>query len=466
EKEHRLRDAAGEWVWVLSRGKVRESGPLASGRRIVGTTSDVTARKRAEEALVAAKETAEAANRAKTAFLANVSHEIRTPMTAILGFTDVLLQQSAAERDDETLALIRRNGGHLLDVINDILDLSKIEAGKLDLEETPVRLTSILHDVVAPLRGRAADKGLALAVQYATPIPERIFTDPTRLRQVLLNLVSNAVKFTETGSVTVTTAVEPRSADGADGRPPTQRLTVCVQDTGIGMTEEQISHLYEPFHQVDPSMSRRFGGTGLGLAISKRLSEMMGGAITVESRPAVGTRFTLTLPTSAPAEARTLSAVEAAALETPAADAPPPAVDRMTGSVLVVEDGLDNQTLLAFLLRGAGLEVRFADNGTAALSEIEQAEAEGRSFDLVLMDMQMPVMDGYEATRRLRERGFRVPIIALTAHAMQEDRKKCLDAGCDDYISKPIQRAEFLGKLAERLGAVDGDGRAARSTAR
>ena len=417
-------------------------GPDGAAMGFVELVEDITKRKQAKEMLQKAKEAAEAANRAKSEFLANMSHEIRTPLTAILGYADVLLDNPQPGEAREAAATVKRNGEHLLALINDILDISKIEAGKLGPEFSRCRPHQIVDEVVSLMRVRADAKGLQLAVEYHEPVPETIQTDPVRLRQILTNLVGNAVKFTELGSVRVVTRL-------VDQREHEPKLRFDVTDTGIGLAEHQIGAIFQPFTQVDGSMQRRFAGTGLGLAISKRLAELLGGDITVSSTPGKGSTFSVTVPTG-PLEG---VAVIARPPATPLAPRSP-ALDeiKLACRLLLAEDGPDNQRLISLVLRKAGAEVTVAENGQVAVDRALAAQREGRPFEVILMDIQMPVMNGYEATARLRQEGFRGPIIALTAHAMTEDRHKCLDAGCDDYLSKPVAPRELAKLVGVHLG--------------
>jgi len=392
---------------------------------------------------------AEAANQAKSEFLANMSHEIRTPMTAILGFTD-MMRHGSVDRADLTNAMeaIDRNGKHLLSVINDILDLSKIEAGRMGVEQIDADPRQIIEDVASMMRVRAEAKGIAFNTEFIGPLPRSIRTDPTRLRQILVNLVGNAVKFTETGGV--------RLIGRLIGSPDNARLRLEVIDTGIGLTDEQLDEIFEPFSQADATTSRRFGGTGLGLTISRRLAGMLGGEISARSAPGEGSAFTLSLQLG-PRDQLDLVEVNRAGhsagdpprREADSASDSPPAPTR-TGRILLAEDGVDNQRLIRLILTKAGHAVTVAGNGRAA---VEAARAADPPFDLILMDMQMPELDGYAATRKLREAAFDRPIIALTAHAMQGDRAKCLDAGCDDYATKPVDRAKLLAMIERYLAA-------------
>ena len=387
---------------------------------------------------------AEQANKAKGEFLANMSHEIRTPMTAILGFTNMLFEEGdlakAPPERIKAIETIRRNGQYLLDLINDILDLSKIEAGKLEVERVRCSPTTLLENVKSLMAVRAEAKQLSLEVEYTGRMPETIQTDPTRLRQVLINLIANAIKFTDRGGVRVAVCLE----DPASREPKVQFRVI---DTGIGMTAEQIAGLFRPFAQGDASTTRKFGGTGLGLAISKRLAELLGGEISVESQAGAGSEFCLTIRTG-PLDGASMieqpAEYAAVATEKPETDAATGSNDRLDCRILLAEDGPDNQRLIAYVLRKAGAEVTVVENGKLAV-DVALAAIHGRResdppgpFDVILMDMQMPVMDGYEAAGLLRQRGYTGSIIALTAHAMVGDREKCIVAGCDDYVSKPV----------------------------
>ena len=388
---------------------------------------------------------AESATRAKSEFLANMSHEIRTPMTAILGFAEMLLGEPSIDRAPpervEAIRTIRRNGEYLLDLINDILDLSKIEAGRMEMERIDCPIIQLLSDVMSLMRVRADAKQLPVSIEYVSDIPELIRTDPLRLRQILINLVGNAIKFTETGAVRLVVQLV-RS-------PRTPLLCVDVIDTGIGLTSEQQSRLFQPFSQADSSTTRKFGGTGLGLMISKRLAEMLGGDITVTSALGKGSCFRATFETGDLGGVKMIGAhcvSEGVVQAMPANPAANPI--ELTGRILLAEDGPDNQRLISFILKKAGADVTVVANGQLACDEALAAMANGNPFDIILMDMQMPVLDGYDATRRLRSAGYTHPIVALTAHAMEGDDAKCLAAGCDKYLTKPIDRAKFLAVLA------------------
>ncbi len=407
---------------------------------------DARDRKRFEADLQASKEAAEAASRSKSEFLANVSHEVRTPMAAILGYSEILLDPEVAPPErDHALQAIRRNGFHLLQIINDILDLSKIEAGKLEFDPVPYSPWRVVTEVVSTLRVRADERGLTMEARASTPLPASVVFDPTRVRQILVNLVSNAIKFSRSGGrVVVRVAARPL---GRDWQP---ELLVDVEDEGIGIAPEQLSLLFTPFQQADTSTTRRFGGTGLGLSITRRLVEAMNGTITVVSEPGRGSRFSVSLPL-APSwtDSRWLAAEELdrLAIDPTWSDLGSTASPRMlAGRVLLAEDSPDNRSVLVYHLSRVGLKAVIAEDGRAAVEA-----ALRRPFDLILMDMQMPELDGYSATAALREAGYQGPIVALTAHAMQADRDKCLAVGCTDYLTKPIDPPLFVETIARYL---------------
>ncbi len=397
---------------------------------------DVTQLEEKKKELGEAKDAAEAANQAKSKFLANMSHEIRTPMNAILGFTDVLRRGIGSNQDPRKyLNTIHSSGKHLLELINDILDLSKVESGNLEVECVECVPHLIVRDVVRVLAVKANEKGISLSVVADGSIPEKICSDAVRIRQVVTNLVGNAIKFTEEGGVNVMLRLIP-------GNRP--KLQIDVKDSGIGMTQPQIDKVFEPFAQADSTVTRRFGGTGLGLTISKNFAEALGGEITVTSQPGQGSVFSLTLDTG-PLEG--ISLIQPDMLDCSEED-----FDEChkrwrfnSQRVLVVDDGLENRELVKVVLEEAQLQVQTAENGkVGAEMALEQP------FDLILMDMQMPVMDGYAATRLLRESGLKVPIYALTAHAMKGFEQGCLDAGCTGFLTKPID----IDVLMQTLGGV------------
>lgn len=387
----------------------------------------------------------EAATRAKSTFLANMSHEIRTPMTAILGYSDLLLDpgQSVSERS-QCVQTIRRNGEHLLSVINDILDLSKIEEGRISVERSPVDVFRVIEELRSTMQVRAQDKAISLRSEMCMPFPATISTDPLRLQQILTNLVGNAIKFTDSGGVCIRVSLVQ------DDERSLARFEVI--DTGIGMTAEQLGRLYKPFTQVDSSSTRAFGGTGLGLTISKRLAVLMGGDIEVSSTVGIGTTFVLTVDTGDLQHVRMLK--DAPGTTFSSRRPSPIAPRQLDGArILLAEDGPDNQRLFSHHLQRAGAEIVVVDNGRTAVEKALDAHAKGIPFNIILMDMQMPELDGYGATSLLRSRDYQGPIIALTAHALLADKDKCMTAGCTDYITKPVDRDTLIRACARWMSS-------------
>ena len=431
--------------------------PSSNTLRLIGGTISflagflVSLLLRSNQKLLQARQSADAASVAKSAFLANMSHEIRTPMTAILGYVDVLqndpeIAESPQERL-KALTTIQRNGEHLATVINDILDLSKIESGKMTVEQVQCSPTQLLEEVGTLMRVRAQSKNLAFHVESNGLVPESIISDPTRIRQVLVNLIGNSIKFTNAGQV----AVQMRFV-----RQPTPRIEFDVRDTGIGMTPEEQKLLFQPFSQANETTTRQFGGTGLGLSVCKRLSEMLGGGIIVlRSEPHVGTTFRFWIELESFQNVSNLhvfnSPAAATSPEATHCPSPAPVMLKPGSRILLAEDGLDNQRLISFILRKAGAEVTVVENGSLAVEVADQALQTGAPFQLILMDMQMPVMDGYAATACLRSKGYDRPIVALTAHSMKSDRQKCLEAGCDEFLSKPIERSLLIQIAAQHI---------------
>ncbi len=385
--------------------------------------------------LVRARDAAEAANRSKTIFLANISHELRTPMTAILGYTEELQDRMTVRPmpgvERRALETIRRNAQHMVSIIGDLLDVAKLESGKLSVERIPCVPLRILANVVDLLGPKAAAKHIDLQVACASPVPLTVLSDPLRLRQILLNLIDNAIKFTASGGVVVRVALRE------DERP---QLVIEIEDTGIGMSPEVLERLFRPFEQADLSTTRQYGGTGLGLAITRQLARMLGGDVVVASRVGEGSTFRATLDTGELGGVARIASFD----ELPPEMVQPTnsaSTERLGLRVLVVEDGRDNQRLIRHVLERAACVAEASDNGQACLERMAAPDAD---FDIVLMDMHMPVMDGLTATARLRELGCRVPIVALTANAMESDRVACLAAGCDAFLTKPIDRRELL----------------------
>jgi len=455
------RDASGGWRSPLARDLGRAVDTVASLREQLAAKErelfdtnvtlqslivelDSLVASRTAEALTARDE-AVAANRAKSAFLANMSHEIRTPLASIIGFAELLLDERTGVSQDEALRTIMNNGRHLLQIISDILDVSKIEAEGLEIEVAEVRLPALLQETEQLLGPRARERGLAFHVDAVLPLPAVVRSDYVRLKQVLLNFCSNAIKFTSQGSVTL----RARLLNG-------HALELAVIDTGVGLSADQISRLFQPFAQADVSTTRRFGGTGLGLFICKQLAALMGGELDVQAEPGRGSCFALRIPLAVdgqplpPTWVRTPGELSAAGAVAQHADLPIPA---LAGTVLVAEDGVHNQRLIAAYLQCTGAQLKIVDNGERAVEE-----ALAGDYDLVLMDIQMPVMDGVAATTMLRGAGYGGPVVALTANVMRADIDTYRQIGFDDVLAKPIDRAR-LHEVLSRYLTVTGSAR-------
>ncbi len=415
---------------------------IENARLYEAVQDELAERKRTEEELQEAKEAAEAASRAKSAFLATMSHEIRTPMNGVIGMTSLLMDTELTAEQQDFVDTIRTSGNTLLRLIDDILDLSRIEAERTDLENEPFGLLDCVESAVSLLRPKADEKGLALDYQIDARVPEYIWGDMARLRQILVNLLGNSIKFTKKGDVSLLVMAQPLDQRASTEGEEVWEIFFSVKDTGIGIPSDRLDNIFDPFTQVDASITRQYGGTGLGLAISQRLAEMMGGRMWVESELGIGSTFYFTIqgelaPTSA-------MEPEDRKLQPPQFDAG--MAERLPLRILLVEDNLVNQKLTLRLLERLGYEADLAVNGVEALEGLQQ-----QPYDLVLMDVQMPEMDGLEATRRIRQgiaADEQPQIVAITANAMKEDRERYLALGMDDYLSKPIRVAELVEALS------------------
>ncbi|MBU6412536.1 MAG: response regulator [Planctomycetes bacterium] len=392
------------------------------------------------------------AAQANSAFLANMSHELRIPMTAIIGFAE-LLDDPAQSAEDRSVSVetIRRNSEHLLKIINDVLDISKFEAGRLTLDPRPVSLVQIVEDVATLLRLQAQERGLSIETSYRFPLPARMIADAGKVRQMLINLVGNAVKFTESGFVRI--SAQHLTSDEPGG----SIVRIAISDSGIGMTPEQMNKLFVAFVQADRSTAGRFGGTGLGLTIARQLAQLMHGDVSVQSAPGQGSTFTIELKLEPDLTAGQVGSLTEA-LTMAQSDEQRRQIAQLASTaplncrVLVAEDGVDNQRLIGYHLKRSGATVEFADHGGVALEKALRERDAGKPFDVILMDMQMPQLDGYAAASMLRRHGLYTPIIAITAHAMSGDRDKCIEAGCDDYLSKPISSTAIVAACQRWLG--------------
>lgn len=391
------------------------------------------------------KNALEGANRAKSDFLANMSHELRTPMTAILGFAEYLGEPelSPAQRE-EAIKTINRNGDHLLKIVNDILDITKVETNCLEIEYRRFCVAELIWGIQDLMQVRSDAKSIQFEVKFASSIPESIDSDPLRLRQILINLIGNAIRFTEKGSVRVIVHyLEDRFC-------PLLRFDVI--DTGIGIGGDQVDRLFQPFAQADGSPTRKFAGAGLGLAISKRLTEMLGGTISVHSELGQGSQFGVTLPLSAAGVPLIEPVRPDGATIKPTNHAEGSPKKPLSGrQVLIADDSSDSLRLMSHILEKAGARVATAENGQRAVDIVTAADSAGESFDAILMDVQMPVLDGHAATGQLRESGFHRPIIAVTARAMNQDRIDCIAAGCDDVVTKPVDRRKLVDAIVAAI---------------
>jgi two-component system CheB/CheR fusion protein len=410
----------------------------------VGVQHDVTEQMRAQQALKSANEAARIASEAKSSFLATMSHELRTPMTAVLGFAEMLKSESDDPEYLEKVDTIKRNGTYLLALLNDILDLSKVEAGKLQFLQENIDIRSVVAEVESLMQIRAREMKVPLRFEIADPLPAQIVADATRVRQILVNLTSNALKFSDSSEVVVSTY-----STLENGRTV---LKISVRDSGIGISKEQLSGLFTPFNQLPRPSTRTAGGTGLGLSISKRLAEGIGASIEVESELGVGSCFTLCLPikTSKSRQTKARSQVIQRTFQ-PNGDSSDNNFPSINGRVLLADDRRDVWRVGKYFLEKCGADVTIVENGKQAVEAVSEAVESSNPFSLVLMDMQMPVMTGHDAVRELRRKGFDLPIIALTADAMEGEREACIEMGCNEYFPKPIDGPRLMNSIAELI---------------
>lgn len=433
EVECRVQQVLGDYRWHLLRVVPEFSGTheLVSW---LGVATDIHDQKMTQQELLVAKKLAEVANETKSNFLANMSHEIRTPLGVILGFSELIMDPTTTEKEKiDAINAIRRNGEQLSKIIDEILDLSKVEAGRMDLEKSEMSIVDLLNTVKAFMSLPAKDKGINLKFKVKNKIPTKVYSNATRLQQILVNLIGNAIKFSKEGEVSVTTSYEYVS-----GKP---RLNVAVKDSGPGLSAPQIENLFQPFTQVDTSMTRKHGGTGLGLALSRKLARALGGDVSVtESKPGEGCTFVVTVLAECPPNTVFVSGIAKSQLTEKIKTVGQSPLKGF--NVLLVEDSVDNQWVISKFLTTAGANVEVANNGVEGVDK-----AMSGTHDIVLMDIQMPELDGYGAISLLRKKGYPKPIIALTAHGMVEDRQKCLEIGSNSHLTKPIDRNILIERL-------------------
>ncbi len=432
ENTFRYQHQDGTLTWISLKAAAINATDTVSGW--VLTLEDITAKRDAEAELIAAKQSAENAMHAKSQFLANMSHEIRTPLTAILGFVDALRDEGPHNQTQlHCLDVIRNNGEHLLNVINQILDLSKIDAGALTIETAQCNIVQTIEEIRFMFAPTIAEKSLSFSVHYEWPLPRRVTTDPLRLKQVLINIVGNAIKFTERGAIDLRVGWDDEL----------KQLQFEVRDTGIGMSAEQTKNLFKPFSQGNESITRRYGGTGLGLSISERLVRAMGGSMEVRSTPGQGSTFLFFIQSGGTSSTLIRKVPNPRATPKPGAASPLPLFQ---GRVLFADDALDNRRLVEHLLRKAGVEVVLVEDGHQAIETVQSSH-----FDLILMDVQMPIIDGLTATTRIRQSGVATPIVALSAGAMTSEVDMAMQAGCSMHLSKPFSRDAFYQMLSKYL---------------
>lgn len=443
--EYRVRHVSGDWRWT----EVNAAPIIGQDHQItswVGMNTDITENKKLERDLQEASKAAEAANEAKSVFLANMSHEIRSPMTAILGYADVLYATLDDGDAKACVKTIKDNGDYLLDILNDILDLSKVESGKFSSQPESFSLIDLLADVRSLMAVPATEKGLALSIGFEGEIPESINSDPKLLRQILVNLVSNGIKFTDAGSVKISVKCSRKK----------ENCTICVEDTGVGIPEDQIEKMFHPFEQLDNSLTRSSTGSGLGMTISQQLIGVLGGELSVKSVVGEGTRFEFSVPTGGLADIDWIEPTDEM-LHMARKEAGPFNSQRLDAHLLVVDDRREIRFLVRELLVASGARVEVAASGQQAIDKV-RATRNGREFDAIVMDIQMPQMDGLDATRRIRESGYRGPVVALTANVMPDSLENCYEAGMNDVVTKPIDREELIDALLEHIAEASESG--------
>ena len=449
----RLHDRLGYPVAILSmvnNNPFNETLDVLAILKLIGSRAEMELQRfELDEELRKARKIAEQATRTKTEFLANMSHEIRNPMTTILGYTELLGSDSEfgtdVIRSADAIESIKKSGQQLLSVINDVLDASKIDAGKMTVEPTPMAPIQMIEAVCSNLRAKAVERRIKFNIEYTSDIPQQIISDPHRLKQALQHLIDNAIKFTEQGSVTIAVSCH-KSYDFNN------MMIFDITDTGIGLTPEQKLEIesYQPFTQADGSSTRQHGGIGLGLRIAHSLATMLGGGIEIVSQKGKGSTFSLSVSAGSLEDVEMLDENQIAnhikQLNTTSCEPTEHEIAKplLGKQILIAEDGKENQKLISYYLQKAGADVVIAENGKIALNKIAEFQEQSKTFDVTLMDMQMPELDGYSATRTLREQGYELPVIALTANALDDDRLKCIVAGCDDYISKPIDARKLI----------------------
>jgi PAS domain S-box-containing protein len=438
QAECRLRRHDNQMRWYC----LRAVPELDSGEKVVswiGTCTDIHDRRLTERRLIEAERMALSANIAKAHFLANMSHEMRTPLSAILGFAELMLGPDLSlEERTHHVRTICRSGQQLLKIIDEILDISKVESGHMEIEIVDFNLGHLLRDLQTLLSVQAESKGIGLIFHLKSLVPEYVFSDPTRVRQILMNVISNAIKFTKNGKV----ILETEWIEAQGGRSAV--LKFRVQDTGVGIDAAQAEKIFEPFAQVDNSTTRSFGGTGLGLDLSRKVTQALGGSVFLEkSEVGRGSSFVIEIETNATLNTKFIDKIEAPIVNDVEFSTVNDARALAGLKILLVEDAPINQLLISHFLTGAGAEVELAANGA-----IGMRKALAGDYAVVLMDIQMPEMDGYEATTKLREHGYVRPIIALTAHAQKEDRERSLNAGCTDHLTKPIDRKLLISQIS------------------